>query len=239
MGVNRPGKKVCKGTFFLGSFGVPKTISLYLVKGVEPALIESGPSSISNEVCRRLNRLGVSPKDVSYILLTHIHIDHAGGAWSLLERMPKARVMLHPQGVRHLIDPSRLYASASKVLGDVLKKWGEVRPVSPSRILEARDGQTVNLGGLELRFMNAPGHAPHQIAIYDETNRVLFPGEAMGIYYPGIDVIVPASPPPNFDLELAIQTIQKLSNLRVDALCLPHFGPIFDVKPFFQRVLHL
>jgi glyoxylase-like metal-dependent hydrolase (beta-lactamase superfamily II) len=226
--------KVSEGTIFLGSFGVPKTISLYLAKGDQPALIESGPSSISNKVCERLDELGVFHKDIIYILLTHIHIDHAGGSWSLLERMPKARVMLHSKGVKHLIEPSQLRTPSSKVLGDLLKAWGEVRQVSTSQIIEVKDGQILDLDGLKIRIINAPGHTPNQIAFYDETNRVLFPGDAMGIYYSGIDAIIPASPSPNFDLAAAMETLQKLSNLNVDVVCLPHFGPVFDVKNFYR-----
>jgi glyoxylase-like metal-dependent hydrolase (beta-lactamase superfamily II) len=217
---------------------MPKTISLYLVKGSEFALIESGPSSISTRVCSTLDDLGVSLTDIAYILLTHIHVDHSGGTWSLLEKMPKAKVMIHPQEVKNLMDPSgRISSQPPKVLKYLLEKWGQVNPISAQRILAVQNGQMLNLGEMELQFLDAPGHMPYQMVINDASNHVLFPGDAMGIYYPGIDAVVPASLPPDFDFEIAIRTLQRLSELGTELLCLPHYGPIYDTKTFFERVI--
>ncbi len=217
------GTQVSKGIFYLGTFGNPEIISTYLVQGKELALIESGPPRVASSVVSSIKDLGFNPKDVSHIVVSHVHIDHAGGAGDLLKEMPNAEVVAFEPGVKHLVDPSRLIASARVALGEILDYWGEPQPVPRQRIRSVQDGDTLDLGGPFLRFITAPGHAPHEMAVVEEGSRGLFTGDTVGIYRTQPTMLTPSSPPPSFDYQLAMKSIRRLKESNPSVAMLPHY----------------
>ncbi|MFQ5762550.1 MAG: MBL fold metallo-hydrolase [Candidatus Bathyarchaeia archaeon] len=212
------------GIHFLGSFGQPPIVSLYLVKGDETALVESGPRCIGEQAISAIERVGVAVEDLSWIALTHIHLDHAGGAWHIARRARNAKVAVLGDGARHLENPERLLASSALYLGETLRDWGEVQPLNPEQIARVKDGDRIELGGKVLRVIQTPGHAPHHMSLYEEQTRTLLPGDAVGLYYAEADAVVPASPPPSFNLDLALTSLQKLASLSSKRILLSHFG---------------
>ncbi|HEX2196509.1 MAG TPA: MBL fold metallo-hydrolase [Actinomycetota bacterium] len=195
----------------------------FVVRGDRTALIETGPKSSLRHVLAGLDAAGIDRVD--YVVVTHIHLDHAGAAGALAARWPDAKVFVHPVGAPHLADPSKLWSSAARIYGDAMEKlWGGVDPVPEDRIVALNDGETIDLGGVTLRAVETPGHARHHHAYLDESSGVLFSGDAMGVRLPEVGVIRPATPPPEFDLEAAIASIGKIRDLGAARLCFTHFG---------------
>jgi len=215
--------------------GFKRWTACYFVAGREKALIETGPASSARVILRKLERLGFSPRDVSYIIVTHIHLDHAGGAGALVRLMPKAKVLVHEVGAKHLEDPERLVAGSQKVLGEIVKEFGETLPVEGRVIQPLKDGDVVDLGeSKRLRIVWAPGHAPHHLCLFNEGSGELFAGDAVGLHLPGVVDVLPAATPPNFDLETSVETIRKLEALNPSALLFTHYGGVRDVKQTLQ-----
>jgi glyoxylase-like metal-dependent hydrolase (beta-lactamase superfamily II) len=204
----------------------------YLVSAAEPALIETGPGTSVEPVTRALDHLGIAPDALAHIVLTHIHLDHAGGVGELVSRFPRATVWVHERGARHLADPTRLVASTTRVYGPerMASLFGPVEPVPAERLRVLGDGQVLSLGDRALRAIDTPGHASHHLAIVDETTEVVFTGDALGIHVPNLPVLRPATPPPDFDLELAIASIERIRAAAGSTLLFAHFGPIPDVE---------
>lgn len=220
----------------IGPVGNPGIFVGYLIKGDLAAVVESGPSKTVDEYA---SQVAESTKDLSWILVSHVHIDHAGGAWKLAQRFQTSRVGVYEKGAKHLIDPSRLSDSAKQALGPLYDMWGEIRPVPRDRVVAFADGETVNLGRPTLRLIAAPGHAPHSSVWYLEEERVLFTGDAMGVYIPlnREGVIWPTSPPPSFDYEVSMATIRKLAKLKIDHLCFPHYSYTSEVGPVMEEIV--
>lgn len=206
--------------------------SAYLVEAEEPALIETGPTACLARVAEALEPLGVGPEDLAHVVVTHIHIDHAGGAGAYAERFPRATVWIHERGVRHLIDPTRLEASATRVFGpDHMRSvFGPVRPLPEDRTRATRHEDQISLGDRSLRILHAPGHAMHHQFIVDERTGGLFSGDGLGVYLPGANVLRPATPPPDFDVEAAVASIELARSLDPPAVLFSHFGPREDVR---------
>lgn len=209
--------------------------AVYYLPGPVPAIIETGPASSLERTLAGLEEAGVG--DLRLIVLTHIHLDHAGAVGHLAERFPSATVIVREEGAPHLVDPSRLWASASRLYPDMERLWGEMRPVAQERIRSvASDGLVADLGdGRRLEALYAPGHARHQMALLERKSGDLFAGDAIGVFLPGARVIRPATPPPDFDLEVALETIERLRSLRPARLFPTHFGPVPNVNPAFDE----
>jgi len=213
---------------FMG--GRERYTAAYLIEGRDPTLIETGPTTSVEPVARALGSLGISPDGLANVVLTHIHLDHAGGVGGLATRFPAATVHVHERGARHLVDPTRLVASATRVYGQehMARLFGPVEPVAADRIRVLTDHATVDVGGRALEVLDTPGHASHHVAILDGASGVAFTGDALGIHVPDLPVLRPATPPPDFDLDLAVRSIRAIRERRPTALLFAHFGPIAE-----------
>ena len=211
---------------FLGNL---KYNSCYLIEGETVALFDSGPATVIDTVLGSARKLGYSPEDISYLIFSHIHIDHTGGAGVLCRDYPHLKVLAHEKGVPHLANPEKLYQSMKKIFGDMADQmYGDIIPVPENQLHPLKDGEVVDLGGRQLRVLHTPGHASHHLSLYDESHGVLFAGEALGIYLPEADVYFPSTPPPEFDLLNAVESVEKLGKLTLEKVLFSHFGPARD-----------
>jgi glyoxylase-like metal-dependent hydrolase (beta-lactamase superfamily II) len=207
---------------FNGDFGV---LGTYLVKAAEPVVIDPGPTAMVPGVLDELRRLKVY--SLRYIALTHIHMDHAGGAWRLLESYPDADVFVHPRGAEHLVDPRKLVESATQFFGDRVNRYGEMLPIPPMKITESEDGMVLDLGDLMLKVVWTPGHASHDQSFFEPDNRILILGDSGGMYSQRLGVILPASPPP-FNPRRAVESLDRLIELNPEIVCYSHFGYAYE-----------
>jgi len=207
--------------------GEEEIVGSYVIAGKdELAVIDPGPASTADALLSGLREAGFDPDKVTHLLLTHIHLDHAGGVGKLLPYMPKAKVYVHGKGAPHIIDPTKFLASATRIYGERMHAlWGDVLPVPEERVDVLQDGDILNVANRRLEVHYAPGHAIHHIVFYDVHTGELFAGDAAGVRLQGIDYVRPPTPPPDLDLEVWSQTIDKLKQLRPDVLYLAHFGP--------------
>ena len=198
----------------------------WLLEGPEPVLVETGSQTSVPVVLDALAGLGMGAADLAGIVVTHIHLDHAGGVGDLARAFPKAAIYVHPAGARHLVDPSRLIASAARVFGDTLDSlYGRLDPTPVERIRALEDGEDISIGpGRALTAVHSPGHADHHLALHDSETGVLFTGDAAGVRLPDVGVLRPATPPPEFDLDLAVRSLRAFTDRRPSALALAHFG---------------
>jgi len=208
----------------LETCGYKNLIASYVLKGQETLIVETGPSSSIPNLLSGLIELNVSPRDVSYIAVSHVHIDHAGGVGTLIKKLPNATVIVHPRGMPHLIDPSKLWLASKQTLNDVAEMFGKPEPVPENRITVVSEGWTLDLGkGLKLRGTLAPGHASHNVAYYEEHSKGLFPGDGAGAYLPEYGTVFPTTPPP-FRPDSALISLDKLISLNPKFLYYTHFG---------------
>lgn len=209
----------------------------YLVRAERAALIETGPTNHAALIEDGFRQLKFDARQLAYIIPTHIHIDHGGGVGWWARKLPQVKIVIHPQGVRHMIDPTKLNASTKLAFGDGFEtRYGAIQPVPPEQIHEAADGEELSLGGRQLRLVFSPGHAPHHIAIADSRTRGLFSGEALGIPADGTDIPFPACAPPAFDMEQYLATAEMLRSLKPSILFYSHDGIGRDVPRLIDRV---
>ena len=212
-------------------FGRERVTSCYLIDADQPTLVETGPTTSVEAVRSGLTELGIGPSDLAHIVVTHIHLDHAGGAGALAPHFPDATVWVHERGARHLADPTKLVASATRVYGEDKMRdlFGPVEPVPENRLRAITDGDRVDLGNRNLDVVYTPGHASHHVALFDSETGVVFVGDALGVFLPDVQVLRPATPPPEFDLELAIDSIGVIEKRQPPAILFSHFGPSEEV----------
>jgi glyoxylase-like metal-dependent hydrolase (beta-lactamase superfamily II) len=197
----------------------------YVIKGSRVAIIETGPRLTIENLLAGLKEVGVKREEVDYVAVTHIHIDHAGGAGTLLPHLPNAKLLVHEKGAPHLVNPERLWISSLQVLGDIAEMYGEFEPVPEERILVAKEGMVLDLGkNIALEVLEIPGHASHELGFYEKSSNGVFPGDAAGIYLNKFDMVIVNTPPP-FHLEMALSSLQRLIQLKPRWLYYSHFGP--------------
>jgi glyoxylase-like metal-dependent hydrolase (beta-lactamase superfamily II) len=169
--------------------GFEELNSVYVVASEQPTLVETGPGSDEPVVCAALADLGIGPDDLAHVVVTHVHMDHAGGAGALLERFPTATLWVHERGARHVVDPSRLIASTARTYGEERMRsfFGETRPCPAERVRAIADGDRIDLGDRALEVISTPGHASHHVALLDTTSGAMFTGEAIGSHLPWAD----------------------------------------------------
>lgn len=207
----------------LSTGGYSKLISSYIITGPNPVLVESGPTNSVSNLLSAINEVGVKLEAIQYVAVTHIHLDHAGGAGTLLKHLPNAKVIVHPKGAPHLIDPERLWPSSQSVLGYVSEVFGKPEPFPQDRVIPMTEG-SIDLGdGAKLTVVETVGHASHHLSYLESFNGGVFPGDAAGTYLAECNVVVPTIPPP-FYLESALASLDKLIALNPSALYFTHFG---------------
>jgi glyoxylase-like metal-dependent hydrolase (beta-lactamase superfamily II) len=211
--------------------GRPQVIATYLLTGDAPALVDPGPASTLPALEAGLAAQGLGLGDIHSILLTHIHLDHAGATGSILARSPQAKVYVHQRGAQHMIDPSRLLSSATQLYGDMMDTlWGEILPVPADAITTLEGGEMIDLGGRILHVFDAPGHAKHHLIYLDQQSGGAFIGDNGGVRLPDLPFARPATPPPDIDLEAWDGTLLMLDELMPSWLMLTHFGAYNDVE---------
>ncbi|MGH2820911.1 MAG: MBL fold metallo-hydrolase [Actinomycetota bacterium] len=208
--------------------GHEQITACFLVQGEQTALVETGPGSTVDTVLTELDSLGVEALD--WIVLTHIHLDHAGAAGTLARRFPDARVAVHHVGAPHLVDPSKLWSSAARIYGDDMERmWGGIDPIDEDRLQVLEDGDKVDLGGRSLQAVDTPGHAYHHHSFLDDATGVVFTGDALGARLPDVPRMRPTTPPPEFHLDKAIASMRRVKELAPNEVWPTHFGPIRDI----------
>lgn len=204
--------------------GIKHFIASYVLMGENIAIVETGPSSSVQNLVHGLTDLGIEPDRVSFIAVSHIHLDHAGGAGSLIKHFPKAKVIVHERGAPHLANPEKLWQQSRMALGEIAEIYGEPEPVPADRIIAAKDGMTFEIGkGIALKTVETLGHASHHLSYCETLSNGIFVGDSTGIYLSDIDVIVPTTPAP-FRLDMALASLNKLANLKPSVLFYTHFG---------------
>lgn len=209
----------------------------YLIRGSRPCLVETGTAPSAPIVRDALASLGVSAGDLASVVVTHIHLDHAGGAGDIAAMYPAAEIVVHERGARHLADPSRLMASAKLVYGDALDRlFGALAPVPADRIRAVDETGSVDLGdGRRLSSYYSPGHAKHHVGLIDSVSGDLYVGDAAGVYIPDTGDLRPATPPPDFDLSVALASLRLFASLAPTRLLFSHYGPADDVPAILER----
>ena len=216
----------------------PRLDAAYLVvEQGRGAFIDCGVNHSVPLLLAALAQAGLRPGDVDWLILTHVHLDHAGGAGALMQQLPNARLVVHPRGARHMIDPSRLWAGASAVYGEaeMERNYGRLVPVPAERVVEAPDGHAVDLAGRRLICLDTPGHARHHNAIHDVASGWVFSGDTFGVSYREFDTaqgpfIIPTTSPVEFDPPVLHRSIDRLVALKPAAICPTHYGPLIPIE---------
>jgi glyoxylase-like metal-dependent hydrolase (beta-lactamase superfamily II) len=215
-------------------------LGVYVIQAEKVALIDVGPASSLENLISALAELKINPEDVDYILATHIHLDHTGGIGGAMKRMPNAMGIVHEKGKYHLTNPSKLWENSLKILGKIAQGYGEPEPVSEDRLIEAREGMVIDLGGIRLETLLTPGHASHNLSFIDRQKGKLFHGEAAGVYFPRSGIFRPASPPP-FDLRQAFASANKLIATQPREIYYHHFGyspdAVIQIKKYQEQLI--
>lgn len=220
---------------FLGYREIIATAVLHSARGV--ALIDPGPSTTLQTLKRTLGERGLHVRDIRHLLLTHIHLDHAGVTGSLVRENPDIEVYVHERGAPHLADPSKLLASATRLYGqDMDRLWGEVLPTPVSSLRPLTGGETIAVAGRELRVAYTPGHATHHVSYFDPASRVAFVGDTAGIRRGQSTYVMPPAPPPDIDLDTWRESEAKILAWDPDTLFLTHFGPFGSPRLQFQQL---
>ncbi|HEX8454424.1 MAG TPA: MBL fold metallo-hydrolase [Longimicrobium sp.] len=211
--------------------GMAKQVASYLVSdGGDLAVVDCGPGSTLPALLEGVRAAGHDPAAITHLLLTHVHLDHAGAAGELMRVAPRARLYVHPRGARHLADPSRLLTSAARIYGDRMEVlWGMMLPVPEPRMTVLHDGDEVRVGRRTLRALDTPGHAVHHHAYHDPDAGLLFSGDAGGIRLDGTPYVRPPTPPPDIDVPAWRRSITRMREVRASLILPAHFGGTGDV----------
>ncbi len=223
----------------LNFLGVPEIIAtavLHHASGV--AVIDPGPSTTHQSLKESLRKKGISIADIRQVLLTHIHLDHAGVTGTLVRENPAIEVFVHERGAAHMIDPSKLLASAGRLYGaDMDRLWGDFVPVPAERVTALKGEERIVAAGRELQVAYTPGHASHHVSYFDAASRVAFVGDTAGIRRPGRDYVMPPTPPPDIDLDAWRTSEGRILSWEPDTLFLTHFGPFHGARMHFQDMM--
>ena len=226
------GTRIAEGVLELDTRlgGWDRVTAGYLIEGDAPVLVETGSQSSVPALLAHLDRLGLGPNDLAGVVVTHIHLDHAGGVGDVARAFPKATVYVHPKGARHLADPTKLVDSAARVYGPLLDSlYGRLDPTPAERIHVLEDGEEIRVSANRfLTAIDSPGHAKHHLGLHDSWSGTLFVGDAVGVKLPDGGVLRPSTPPPDFDLDLALQSLGKFADRRPTGLALAHYGLLAD-----------
>ncbi len=212
------------------------------------AFVDTGTARSLPTLLATLERKGLERSAVDWVLTTHVHLDHAGGAGALMRELPNARCAVHPRGARHLVDPSKLIAGSREVFGEDRydRIYGEIVPIEASRVFVAEDGARVRLGGRELELIHTPGHALHHYCVVDPANAIIFSGDTFGLSYRDFDVdgrafIFPTTTPVHFDPEALCRSVDRLMSYAPRSIFLTHYAEVTELgrlaREMKERVL--
>jgi glyoxylase-like metal-dependent hydrolase (beta-lactamase superfamily II) len=233
------GTRIAPGVIELDTLlgGWERVTAGYLIEGPAPVLVETGSQSSVPVLLAQLDRLGLGADDLAGVVVTHIHLDHAGGVGDVARAFPKATVYVHEKGARHLVDPTKLVDSASRVYGPLLDSlYGRLDPTPKERIHVLHDGEAIPVGpDRSLVAVDSPGHAKHHVALHDSSSGILFAGDAVGVRLPDVGVLRPATPPPDFDLDLALHSLDRFADRRPSGIALAHYGLLGDPEELLQE----
>ena len=207
-----------------GMYDVEEYGAVYVVDGERPAIVDSGIGTNYETILEALEMAGISPADLAVIALTHVHLDHAGGAGFIAEETG-AEVYVHEVGAPYVIDTERIWQGTKQAVGDQIDYYTEPQPVPEEQVTTIEDGDAIDLGTHELVAHEAPGHAPHQVVYAAPSMDAVFTADAAGLYVPSVDEIHPTSPPPNFTLDKALADVETIRGLDPEWLLYAHFGP--------------
>ena len=236
--------QVDRGIYFMDSLGIgPMGLSgVYIVVSDGLTLIETGGGLTIPHILESVQEIGYREKDIRRSIVTHVHLDHAGGAGSLVQRLPWLRVYVNERGARHLLDPSKLMKSAEMVYGSrkkVIDLHGEIIPVPEQNLSPVSDTDLSIGSDSTLRIFSAPGHAPHHLCVFEPRTKCLFSGEALGHYYPQSDMLTPAVAPPGFNLTASKETIRKIQQFNPKTICFSQYGPHGDATFVISESIRL
>lgn len=194
------------------------------------AIVETGPAITAQNLILSLNRLNIKPADVTYVAVSHIHIDHSGAAGALLQHLPNAKLIVHPRGAPHVANPELLWTKSREALGKIAELYGEPKPISKERIIGADDGEIFNVGeNINLRTIETLGHASHHLAYYETSSQGIFLGDSAGIYLNKLEATLPTTPAPH-RLDIARKSLNKLIETKPQVLYYSHFGETLNPK---------
>lgn len=218
--------------------------SYLLVEGGRGAFIDTGTNHSVPRLLAALDATGLSPDAVEFVIATHVHLDHAGGAGLLMRSLPRARLVVHPRGARHLIDPAQLMAGALAVYGqeELARSYGDVVGVDAERVMVTHDGMTLDVAGRPLLFIDTPGHARHHHCIWDERSRGFFTGDTFGLSYREFDtdrgaLLFPTTTPVQFEPEALRDSVKRMLAFDPRQMYLTHFGPVSEVQALGRQFL--
>jgi glyoxylase-like metal-dependent hydrolase (beta-lactamase superfamily II) len=218
--------------------GNPRVIAACLVEGQgSVAIVDPGPTSALITLRKKLDQLGVGVKDLDTILLTHIHLDHAGATGTLVRENPRIRVYVHQRGAPHMIDPAKLLESARRLYGDQMDRlWGEFLPVPAANVSALAGGERLSIGGRQLEVVYTPGHASHHVSYFDTATGLAFIGDTAGMRIANAQIILPLTPPPDIDLEAWTQSWRQIRERRPERLFLTHFGVADHIEEHLEQL---
>jgi glyoxylase-like metal-dependent hydrolase (beta-lactamase superfamily II) len=215
-----------------------------LVERGRAAYIDTGINDALPRLLGALQAQGLAPESVDYVIVTHVHLDHAGAAGLLMEHLPRAKLVVHPRGARHMIDPSQLLDGARAVYGveEVRRTYGDVRPIPAARVIETHDEQVLDLNGRPLLFIDSPGHARHHHCIWDERSRGWFTGDTFGLSYPQLETphgryLLPTTTPVQFEPDALKRSVARMLERNPDCMYLTHFGRVGEVAALARLLL--
>lgn len=215
----------------------------YVLFGEELTLIETSASPSIPYVLKGLDELGIDPADIKNIIVTHVHLDHAGGAGLLLKSCPNATVIVHPRGERHLADPTKLILGAKAVYGEKFDElYDPILPIPKDRLVTKEHGETLTIGeNRTLTFLDTPGHAKHHFSIHDSLSNGIFTGDTIGVFYPqllenDIEFILPSTSPNQFDPRAMLQSLEKIETLNVDRIYFGHYGMVTNPANAYEQI---
>jgi glyoxylase-like metal-dependent hydrolase (beta-lactamase superfamily II) len=218
--------------------GNPRVIAACLVEGQgSVAIVDPGPASALATLRKKLDQLGLGVKGVDTILLTHIHLDHAGATGTLVRENPRIRVYVHERGAPHMLDPAKLLDSARRLYGDEMERlWGEFLPVPAENVCALAGGERLNIGGRQLEVAYTPGHASHHVSYFDTATGLAFIGDTAGIRIANGQTILPLTPPPDIDPEAWARSWEIIQERRPERLFLTHFGAADHIREHLEEL---
>ncbi|MCP8615689.1 MBL fold metallo-hydrolase [Salirhabdus salicampi] len=217
----------------------------YVLHSEKLTIVETSASPSIPYLIRGLEQLNIKPEDIEYVIVTHIHLDHAGGVGLLLEKCPNAKVVVHPRGKRHLADPSKLIAGAKAVYGDKFASlFDPIIPVPEERLITKEEGEILDIGSNRvLTFLDTPGHAKHHFSIFDSYSKGMFTGDTIGVLYTptiqhGFEFILPSTSPNQFDPAAMLQSMKKIETFRVDKVYFGHYGQTNNPQLVYDQITY-